>query len=67
MGHIEDVVVDVNTQGKKVGQKIIKDLLEHGKSMNCRKTILDCEIKLIPFYQKNNMKVSSIGMRYDYK
>ncbi|NIP61922.1 MAG: GNAT family N-acetyltransferase, partial [Nitrosopumilaceae archaeon] len=42
VGHIEDVVVDTNFQGKKIGKKIIEYLLERSKNRGCYKTILDC-------------------------
>ena len=67
VGHIEDVVVDKKLHGKNIGKQVIKKLLDYAKDMNCRKTLLDCEISIIPFYQKNDFKVSSIGLRHDHR
>ena len=66
VGHIEDVVVDSNFQGKKIGQKIIKYLLEHSKQRGCYKTILDCEDKVKPFYEKLGFKHNANALRFDH-
>ena len=49
VGHIEDVVVDKNHQGQKIGEKIMKFLLEISKKRGCYKTILDCTDDVKPF------------------
>ena len=40
VGHIEDVVVDKEFQGQKIGEKIIKYVLKVAEKHNCYKTIL---------------------------
>ena len=41
VGHIEDVVVDKEHQGKKIGEKIMKFLIEISKKRGCYKIILE--------------------------
>ncbi|KAF9062995.1 acyl-CoA N-acyltransferase [Rhodocollybia butyracea] len=53
VGHIEDIAVDKNQQGKKLGLKIIQCLTEISeKELGCYKTILNCSDANIPFYEK---------------
>ena len=61
VGHIEDVVVNKNHQGQKIGEKIIKYLLEQAKSKGCYKTILDCvdDVKL-------GFKQNANALRFDH-
>lgn len=67
VGHIEDVAVRKQFQGKGVGQKLVKALLLQAKKSGCYKTILDCNDDLIPFYQKIGFKHYSNSMRVDHK
>ena len=66
VGHIEDVAVRKEYQGKGVGQKIVKALLEYAKKEGCYKTILDCTNDLISFYEKTGFKRHSNSMRFDH-
>lgn len=66
VGHIEDVVVDKKFQGQKIGEKIIKFLLEKSQNRGCYKTILDCTDDVKPFYEKLGFKVIANEMRYDH-
>ncbi len=66
VGHIEDVVVSSQHQGKGIGEKIIKFVLDYAKKQGCYKTILDCDDTVKPFYEKLGFKSHSIGMRYDH-
>ncbi|RUP48589.1 hypothetical protein BC936DRAFT_144349 [Jimgerdemannia flammicorona] len=52
VGHIEDIAVDGNQQGKKFGLRIIQALKFIGAKTGCYKVILDCSQKNIPFYEK---------------
>jgi len=52
VGHIEDIAVDKNQQGKKLGLRIIQALTHISESSGCYKTILNCSDDNIPFYQK---------------
>jgi glucosamine-phosphate N-acetyltransferase len=66
VGHIEDVVVDKNFQGKKIGEKIIKYLLEVAKNKGCYKTILDCVDDVKPFYEKIGFTHNANALRFDH-
>lgn len=66
VGHIEDVVVDKNYQGKKIGEKIIQYLLEQAKTKSCYKTILDCSDEVKPFYEKLGFKHTANALRFDH-
>ena len=66
VGHIEDVAVRKEHQGKGVGQKIVNALLEYAKKEGCYKTILDCTNDLISFYEKTGFKRHSNSMRFDH-
>jgi len=66
VGHIEDVAVDKNFQGEKIGEKIIKYVLEIAKNYGCYKTILDCSDNVKPFYEKLGFKHNSNELRFDH-
>ena len=66
VGHIEDVVVAKDHQGKGIGEMLMNSLLELAKENNCYKTILDCTDDVKPFYEKIGFKRHSNGMRYDH-
>ena len=66
VGHIEDVVVDKNYQGKKIGEKVMRYLLEIAQKRGCYKTILDCTEDVKKFYEKLGFKHTANEMRYDH-
>ena len=66
VGHIEDVVVNKEFEGRGIGMKLVLSLLDIAKEKKCYKTILNCEDKLIPFYEKIGFKQKSIEMRFDH-
>ena len=66
VGHIEDVVVSKEFEGRGIGMKLVVSLLEKAKMMNCYKTILDCKDELIPFNEKIGFKKESNQMRYNH-
>ena len=66
VGHIEDVVVTKEFEGHGIGMKLILSLLDVAKEKKCYKTILNCEDKLIPFYEKIGFKQKSTEMRFDH-
>ena len=47
VGHIEDIAVDRNQQGKKLGLRIIQALTHISETSGCYKTILNCSDKNI--------------------
>lgn len=66
VGHIEDVAVSKNLQGTGIGEKIIRFALDYAKKQGCYKTVLDCDDKVRPFYEKLGFEAHSHGMRYDH-
>jgi glucosamine-phosphate N-acetyltransferase len=66
VGHIEDVVVDKNHQGQKIGEKIMKFLLEIANERGCYKTILDCTDDVKQFYEKLGFKQVASELRFDH-
>ena len=66
VGHIEDVVVRKDYEGKGIGIRLVTSLLERAKEKNCYKTILDCTDDVKQFYEKIGFKRESNGMRYNH-
>lgn len=66
VGHIEDVVVTKQLQGRRIGEKLITESLNYAKSKGCYKTILDCTDEVRPFYEKLGFKKVSNAMRFDH-
>jgi len=66
VGHIEDVVVRKDYEGKGIGIKLVTSMLERAKEKNCYKTILDCKDDVKQFYERIGFKRGSNGMRYDH-
>ena len=66
VGHIEDVVVSKEYEGRGIGIKLVTSLLQVASTKNCYKTILDCKDELIPFYERIGFKQESNQMRYNH-
>ena len=66
VGHIEDVVVRKDYEGRGIGMKLVISLLDVAKQRKCYKTILNCEDNLKSFYEKIGFKKATNEMRYDY-
>ncbi len=66
VGHIEDVVVANEFQGKGIGEKLIEASLDFAKNNGCYKTILDCSEDVKSFYEKIGFKKHSNSMRFDH-
>ncbi|KAJ1912003.1 Glucosamine-phosphate N-acetyltransferase-like protein [Mycoemilia scoparia] len=62
VGHVEDVVVAKDQQGKKLGATIIKQLMVLSQNLECYKTILDCSEANAPFYKKCGMIEKGVQM-----
>lgn len=65
VGHIEDVATRAGYEGIGVGKKIIQKLIEISKELQCYKIILDCDDKVIGFYEKLGFKKKAVMMRLD--
>ena len=66
VGHIEDVVVSKENQGKGIGEKLINSVLDYAKLNQCYKTILDCTDDVKEFYEKLGFKKHQNCMRFDH-
>ncbi|CCK70597.1 glucosamine 6-phosphate N-acetyltransferase KNAG_0E03390 [Huiozyma naganishii CBS 8797] len=62
VGHIEDISVSENYQGKSLGKHLIAHLSNVGRDAGCYKVILDCAEKNIGFYEKCGYKRAAIEM-----
>lgn len=52
VGHIEDVVTDVEYRGVGLGSCMIDYLTNYARENDCYKVILDCDDSNISFYEK---------------
>jgi glucosamine-phosphate N-acetyltransferase len=52
VGHIEDIVVDKELNGKGIGKKLINELTSYAQNQGCYKVILDCRNEIAKFYEK---------------
>lgn len=62
VGHIEDIVVNPNFRGKHIAQNILSMLKSYSIAKNCYKVILDCNLDLQTFYEKNGFELKGIQM-----
>eukprot|EP01063_Lacrimia_lanifica_P025164 TRINITY_DN32934_c0_g1_i1.p1 TRINITY_DN32934_c0_g1~~TRINITY_DN32934_c0_g1_i1.p1 ORF type:complete len:184 (+),score=83.10 TRINITY_DN32934_c0_g1_i1:56-607(+) len=67
IGHIEDVVVDAQARGLKLGARVLDVLKEEAVRKGCYKVILDASEDNTPFYEKQGFKRKELQMRYDCK
>ena len=65
VGHIEDVVVQKNSQSSGIGKKIIIELLKISRERGCYKTVLDCTADVQEFYEKLGFKKTAGHFRID--
>ena len=63
-GHIEDVAVAVEQQGKGIGRALVRYLLERAAAAGCYKTILDCADDVVPFYERLGFQRRTNGMDF---
>ncbi|KAB1200161.1 Glucosamine 6-phosphate N-acetyltransferase [Morella rubra] len=62
VGHVEDVVVDLNARGMQLGNEIVTFLTDHARSIGCFNVILDCSMENRSFYEKCGFKQKAIQM-----
>ena len=62
VGHIEDLVVDKDHNGMGIAKELLAYTLQIAKDNNCYKVILDCDKKLISFYEKSGFKEKEVQM-----
>ena len=62
VGHIEDIVVDINYRGKGIIHNILNLLKNYAVDNNCYKVILDCHQDLIKVYSKYEYELKGVQM-----
>lgn len=62
VGHIEDLVVDSQCRGMKLGTTVVHALTQTAKTCGCYKVILDCDEMNVSFYQKCSMQIKGVQM-----
>lgn len=67
VGHIEDIAVAKDQQGKKLGLRIIQALDYAAEKIGCYKTILDCSEANEGFYVKCGFKRAGLEMAHYYE
>jgi glucosamine-phosphate N-acetyltransferase len=65
VGHIEDVAVHTAYQHHGIGAALIGHLLEVSRKAGCYKVILDCDERVIPFYEKLGFQRWEHALRVD--
>ncbi|KAI9737911.1 MAG: Glucosamine-phosphate N-acetyltransferase-like protein [Cirrosporium novae-zelandiae] len=67
VGHIEDIAVRKDQQGKKLGLRIIQALDFVAEGVGCYKSILDCSEANEGFYVKCGFKRAGLEMAHYYE
>ena len=62
VAHIEDLVVDSLYRKQNIGKHLLQHVINYAKEKNCYKAILNCDKKLLSFYEKNNFLQKNIEM-----
>jgi len=62
VGHIEDIAVAREMQGKKLGLRVIQALTHISETVGCYKNILNCNENNIPFYEKCGYEKREVEM-----
>ncbi|MBM4076078.1 MAG: GNAT family N-acetyltransferase [Planctomycetes bacterium] len=65
VGHIEDVAVHPAFQKHGVGGALVRHILQVSRDAGCYKVILDCDAKVIPFYEKLGFHQWEHALRID--
>ncbi|SPJ79875.1 probable glucosamine-phosphate N-acetyltransferase [Fusarium torulosum] len=67
VGHIEDIAVAKDQQGKKLGLRIIQALDHVAEQVGCYKSILDCSEANEGFYVKCGFRRAGLQMAHYYE
>lgn len=67
VGHIEDIAVAKDQQGKKLGLRLIQALDYLAKEVGCYKSILDCSEANEGFYVKCGYRRAGLEMAHYYE
>jgi len=52
VGHLEDVVIDNNYRGLRIGKKLVENIIDLAKKEGCYKIVGECNEDVIGFYEK---------------
>ncbi|KAG7202581.1 hypothetical protein KM043_009775 [Ampulex compressa] len=68
-GSLQDVVVNNNYRGKHLGKLIVNVIVQLARSLHCYKLSLECQDRLIPFYEtlgfkRENNNANCLNMRF---
>ena len=66
VGHIEDIAVSADQQGKKLGLRLIQSLDYVAEKIGCYKSILDCSEQNEGFYKKCGFRKAGLQMAHYY-
>ncbi|PHH91333.1 hypothetical protein CDD83_904 [Cordyceps sp. RAO-2017] len=67
VGHIEDIAVSKDQQGKKLGLRLIQALDHIAERIGCYKSILDCSVANEGFYVKCGFRRAGLQMAHYYE
>jgi glucosamine-phosphate N-acetyltransferase len=67
VGHIEDVVVHGKFRGEGIADRLVEKAINVAREAGCYKVILNCDEKLVPFYQKFGFIKHEIEMRFELR
>lgn len=62
VGHIEDIVIDIEYRRSGLGKQLIEKLKEKAIAEGCYKVILNCNRKNVGFYEKCGFKEKEVEM-----
>ena len=65
VAHIEDLVILPEYRNLGIGKQLLHFAKTFAKNNNCYKIILNCDKKLIPFYEKNDFVEKAVQMRFN--
>jgi glucosamine-phosphate N-acetyltransferase len=65
VGHIEDVAVLGEYQGRGIGSALVRHAVEASRQRGCYKVILDCFEHLVDFYGRLGFRPHNRGLRLD--
>jgi len=63
VGHIEDLVVDKNYNGQGIATELLTYAIQIAKDTNCYKIILNCDKRMVAFYEKSGFTSEEVQMK----
>lgn len=64
-GHIEDVAVRRDYQGRSIGKQLIETATSVARELGCYKNVLSCSEENVPFYERCGYRRHGVEMRID--